>query len=67
MLYVAHSADRTPAEPYGYGATAEEATSAARRQFAGAMQFWPAVKRRLVISEVPDGFQFKEWPQDPNA
>jgi hypothetical protein len=57
MQFVAHANDRTPGQLFGRGPTPEAAMAAAKGQFAGAMQFWPRVKSRMVITEMPDDFR----------
>lgn len=59
MQFVAHANDRPIDEMFGRGPTREAAIAAAKAQFAGAMQFWPAVKSRMIITEMSDDFRGK--------
>ena len=59
MQFAAHANDRPPAECYGRGETVQAAIISAKMQFVGAPKYWPAVRDRLVTTEVPDDFRGK--------
>jgi hypothetical protein len=57
MQYVAHKINTPPGDLYGRGPTPEAAMAAAKAQFIGAMEFWPSVRAKLILTEMPDDFR----------